>query len=55
LFLCLKVPVLYGLIILYLFYVSWQPSALIAGITLPYAVMVLKALGRFLIEAMNRA
>ena len=51
---CLKIPVLYGLILLYLIEVPWRPSALLGGITLPYAVIVLKALGRSLIEAMGR-
>jgi len=51
---CLKVPVLYGLILLYLLYVPWQSSALIYGVTLPYAVIVLKALGRSLNDAMSR-
>jgi len=51
---CLKIPVLYGLILLYLIAVPWRPSALLGGITLPYAVIVLKALGRSLIEAMGR-
>ena len=54
LFFCLKVPVLYGLILLYLLYVPWQSSALIYGVTLPYAVIVLKALGRSLNDAMSR-
>ena len=51
---CLKITVLYGLILLYLIAVPWRPSALLGGITLPYAVIVLKALGRSLIEAMGR-
>lgn len=50
----LKVPVLYGLILLYLIVVPWQPSALLGGIILPYAVIVLKALGRSLVETTGR-
>jgi len=53
-FFCLKVPVLYGLILCYLLWVPWRPSALIGGIILPYAVIVLKALGRFLVDSMSR-
>lgn len=53
-FFCLKIPILYGLILCYLFWAPWSPSALIGGITLPYAVIVLKALGRFLVDAMGR-
>jgi hypothetical protein len=53
-FLCLKIPILYGLILSYLLWVPWRPSALIGGISLPYAVIILKALGRFLVEAMGR-
>jgi len=54
LFFCLKVPVLYGLILAYLLLVPRRPSALIGGVTLPYAVIVLKALGRSLVDAMGR-
>jgi len=54
LFFCLKVPVLYGLILLYLLFVPIRPSALIGGVTLPYVIIVLKALGRFLVEAMGQ-
>jgi len=54
LFLCLKIPILYGLILCYLIWAPWRPSSLIGGITLPYGVIVLKALGRFLVEAMGR-
>jgi hypothetical protein len=53
-FFCLKVPILYGLILSYLLWVPWRPSALIGGVTLPYAVMVLKALGRSLVDAMGQ-
>lgn len=51
---CLKIPVLYGLILGYLLWVPWRPSALIGGVSLPYAVIVLKALGRSLVDAMGR-
>jgi len=54
LFLCLKIPVLYGLILCYLVWVPWRPSAFLGGISLPYAVILLKALGRVLVEAMGR-
>jgi hypothetical protein len=53
-FFCLKIPILYGLILGYLLWVPWRPSALIGGVTLPYAVIVLKALGRSLVDAMGR-
>ena len=51
---CLKIPVLYGLILLYLVAVPWRFSALLGGITLPYVIIVLKALGRSLVDAMGR-
>ncbi|MCX8035750.1 MAG: hypothetical protein N3D11_01600 [Candidatus Sumerlaeia bacterium] len=53
-FLLLKTVILYGLIVLYLFFVHWTFSALMCGLTLPYVVMVLKAGGRVLVDAMNR-
>jgi hypothetical protein len=51
---CLKIPILYGLILVYLLFVPRRPSALIGGVTLPFVVMVLKALGRSLVDAMGR-
>lgn len=51
---CLKVPILYGLMLLYLIAIPWRPSALLGGISLPYAVIVLKAVGHVLIEATAR-
>lgn len=53
LFFCLKVPILYGLILCYLIWAPWSPSALVCGITLPYLVILLKALGQSLVEAMG--
>jgi len=51
---CLKLPVLYAVLALYLLFVPWSAGALLAGLTLPYAVIVLKALGLSLVESMGR-
>ncbi len=53
-FFLLKTVILYGLIVLYLFFVQWTFSALMSGLTMPYIVMVLKAVGRVLTDAMDR-
>jgi hypothetical protein len=52
----LKVLVLYGLFLTYLHAVPWQDwaSAVIGGFSLPFAIMVLKALGLALNEVMGQ-
>jgi len=54
-FFFLKVPILYGVILFYLIAVPWKASALITGFSLPYVVIVLKVLGRALVETMGEA
>lgn len=52
-FFCLKVPILYGLILLYLITIPLRPIAVIGGVFVPYGVITLKAAGHALAQAMG--